>query len=177
MVVDCLCTAVAIKVHKCESCVHVYIVYFPEFLLFPLSYILSFLFSSSLSISPPPPPPPLSLSLLQNANVDKLTRDMKRLKLIPNSWRSYDVATPKVAKTPPTYRSPGRSPVTPTEVASNGFGVEHGVGSSSGERRSADVMQTPVIDRMLSSERLIKLRESLSNITQTPVRTLLPGEL
>lgn len=105
---------------------------------------------------------------------------MKRLKLIPQSWRPTDVVTPRVPKTPPTLQSPtDRSPRTPTEVV-NGLGELEAAESPGGGRRerqpSGDVMQTPVIDRMLSSERLIKLRESLSNITKTPVRTLLPGK-
>ena len=103
---------------------------------------------------------------------------MKRLRIIANSWQPTDAATPpRTTKTPPTYQSPRRSPATPKEVA-NGFWEEQRAASTRGEKKKegdGDVMQTPVIDRMLSSDRLIKLRENLNNITQTPVRTLLPG--
>ena len=100
---------------------------------------------------------------------------MKRLKMIPRSWRPSDAA---VLKTPPTLHSPK----TPTDTA-NGYvenGVEQGVWSPYRRQKprqpSGDVMQTPVIDKMIASERLSRLRESLSNITQTPVRTLHSGE-
>ena len=105
---------------------------------------------------------------------------MKRLKLIPQSWQPTDVATPRIAKTPPLLQGPtGRSPKTPPTEVTDWLGEAEGAGSTSGGKRerppSGDVMQTPVIERMLGSDRLTKLRESLSNITQTPVRALLPG--
>ena len=86
---------------------------------------------------------------------------------------------PRIARTPPTPLSPK----TPTDVA-NGYGGEGealGAWSPHGRQKQrrpsgGDVMQTPVIERMVGSERLIKLRESLSNITQTPVRTLHSGK-
>ena len=134
---------------------------------------------------------PLSVSVtlsssLQNASVDKLTRDMKRLKMIPQSWQPSDATAPRIARTPPTPLSPK----TPTDVA-NGYGDDgagQGVWSPHGRQKQrqpsggvgvgvgGDVMQTPVIERMVGTERLSKLRESLSNITQTPVRTLRSGE-
>lgn len=130
----------------------------------------------------------LSLSLsvtisssLQNANVDKLTRDMKQLKIIPQSWQPSDASAPRVARTPPTPLSPK----TPTDIV-NGYrddGAGQGVWSPHSRQKQrqpsaggGDVMQTPVIERMVGSERLSKLRESLSNISQTPVRTLRSGK-
>lgn len=105
---------------------------------------------------------------------------MKQLKMIPQSWRPTDATMPTVARTPPTPLSPK----TPTDAAANGYrdnGVEQGVWSPHERQKQrqpsgSDVMQTPVIERMVGSERLSKLRESLSNITQTPVRTLHSGK-
>ena len=136
---------------------------------FPIFFSLSVVISSS----------------LQNANVDRLTRDMKQLKIIPQSWQPSDATPPRVARTPPTPLSPK----TPTDIV-NGYGddgVGQGVWSPHGRQKQrqpsgggggggGDVMQTPVIERMVGSERLSKLRESLSNISQTPVRTLRSGK-
>ena len=104
---------------------------------------------------------------------------MKRLKVIPQSWQPSDAAMPRIARTPPT----SLSPKTPTDVA-NGYvdsGAGQGAWSPHGRQKQqqpsgGDVMQTPVIERMVGAERLSKLRESLSNITQTPVRTLRSGK-
>ena len=103
---------------------------------------------------------------------------MKRLKLIPQSWQPTDMTTPRAAKTPPILQGPtGFSPKTPPTEITDWLGDAEGAGSVGGRKRGAagDVMQTPVIETMLGSDRLTKLRESLGNITQTPVRTLLPG--
>lgn len=103
---------------------------------------------------------------------------MKQLKLIPHSWQPSDVAMPMTTKTPPTFHSPGRSPKRPDSVVASEPREERSPheGRQRQQQPGGDVMQTPIIDRMLGSERLLKLRESLSNITQTPVRTLHSGK-
>jgi hypothetical protein len=106
---------------------------------------------------------------------------MKQLKIIPQSWQPSDATAPRIARTPPTPLSPK----IPTDIV-NGYGNDgagQGVWSPHGRQKQrqtsdggGDVMQTPVIERMVGSERLSKLRESLSNISQTPVRTLRSGK-
>ena len=117
-----------------------------------------------------PFPPP------QTGNIDKLTKEMKQLKLIPHSWQPSDFTSPRAPKSPqsstPSPRTPSRLPAEPGGRGKAGEGPgELGVRALNG-----DVMQTPVMDRMLNTERLAKLRESLSNITHTPVRTLRRGK-
>ena len=117
--------------------------------------------------------PPL---LPQTANIDKLTKEMKQLKVIPHSWQPSDVTSPRAPKSPqsstPSPRTPSRLPAEP-----EGGGKAGEEPSELGGRGlNGDVMQTPVIDRMLNSERLSKLRECLGNITHTPVRTLRRGK-
>ena len=124
-------------------------------------------------IHPPPLPTHTHLPSPQNTNIDRLTKEMKQLKLIPLSWRPSDVTSPlRAARSP---RSPASSPRTPTKLPAEPRGAEEGGGELSGRGLNGDVMQTPVIDRMLNSKRLAELRESLGAITQTPVRTLQRG--
>ena len=95
--------------------------------------------------------------------------------MIPRSWQPSDATVLRSPTAP-------HSPKTPTDITNVYVedGVEQGVWSPNRRQKprqpSGDVMQTPVIDKMIASERLTRLRESLSNITQTPVRTLHSGE-